>query len=448
MSTSRVRTALLGALVLSLAPLLLVTGPNARAEQAASRVDRLAAASLDTGGDHACVILAGGAVRCWGHNFYGNLGYGNTDIVGDNEAPASAGPVNLGTGRTAVALAGGSDHTCAILDNRTVRCWGANSDGQLGYGNTDTIGDNEAPASAGPVNLGTGRTAIALAAGYYHTCAILDNGTVRCWGENSNGQLGYGNLDNIGDNETPAAAGPVNLGAGLTAVALAAGDYYLSAILDNGTVRCWGYNGDGQLGYGNTDNIGDNETPASAGPVNLGAGRTAVALSAGYAFTCAVLDNRTVRCWGDTTDGQLGYGNTTRIGDDETPASAGPAYLGAAVRTFEQPSLALTATPHRDRRPKYKFKVTGALTGRFIRDGGTCNGTARIVATTGKGRHKRVLKRLTTTVRGTCTLSARVVITRKKLHTTRSKVPIKIKVTYLGNRSLAPATAVKKVRAR
>ncbi len=272
--------------------------------------------------------LDNGAVRCWGAGGSGQLGYGNTDKIGDNETPGSVGPVILGPGRTATAVAVGSNHTCALLDNGTVRCWGAGGNGQLGYGNTSQIGDNETPDSVGPVNLGPGRTATAVTAGDAHTCALLDNGTVRCWGNGGNGQLGYGNTDDVGDNETPGSVGPVNLGAGRTAAAISAGDIHTCALLDNGTVRCWGYGMFGALGYGNTDNVGDNETPGSVGPVNLGAGRTAAAISAGGFNTCAVLDNGTVRCWGAGGNGQLGYGNTDEIGDNETPGSVGPVNLG------------------------------------------------------------------------------------------------------------------------
>ena len=73
--------------------------------------------------------------------------------------------MNLGAGRTAVSISAGFDHTCAVLDNGTVRCWGEGNDGRLGYGDTTDIGDNEAPGSVGPVNIGAGRTALAIAAG-------------------------------------------------------------------------------------------------------------------------------------------------------------------------------------------------------------------------------------------------------------------------------------------
>ena len=121
-------------------------------------------------------------MSCWGIGLNGKLGYGNTDSIGDDETPGSAGAVNLGAGRTATSITAGSQHTCAILDNGEVSCWGLGSSGRLGYGNTDSIGDDETPASAGAVNLGAGRTATSITAGSTHTCAVLDNGEVICWG--------------------------------------------------------------------------------------------------------------------------------------------------------------------------------------------------------------------------------------------------------------------------
>jgi alpha-tubulin suppressor-like RCC1 family protein len=300
------------------------------------------AKAIAVGSIHTCAILDDGTVKCWGHGGDGKLGYGNTNSIGDDETPAAVEPVDLGPGRTAKAIGASASGTCAILDDGTVRCWGDGFAGRNGYGNTNDIGDNETPASAGPVDLGPGRTARAIGVGPADTCAILDNGTVRCWGKNDVGQLGYGNTNDIGDNETPASAGPVDLGPGRTATAISVGVSMTCALLDNGTVRCWGAGF--LLGNGNTTTIGDNETPATAGPVNFGAGRTAKAISSGDRHTCAVLDNNTLRCWGDSSDGRLGYGPSGNIGDDETPGSAGPVRVGGAVSATAA-DLSLSVTP-------------------------------------------------------------------------------------------------------
>lgn len=301
-------------------------------EQAGSALRGYQAGLLEAGLSHTCAVLRDGTVRCWGSDSAGQLGYGSPpEAIGDNETPASVATVALGTDRTAHAIAAGNDHTCALLDDGTVRCWGSSASGQLGYGNRNNVGDDELADSGGPVALGAGRRAIAITAGSQHTCALLDDRTVRCWGSDSSGQLGYGSPPNdIGDDETPGAEGPVPLGPGRTAVAIAAGGDFTCALLDDGTVRCWGSDRDGQLGYGSPPNhIGDDETPDAAGPVPLGSGRTAVAIAAGGSATCAVLDEGSVRCWGAGALGQLGYGNQNTIGDNETPDAAGPVSLGS-----------------------------------------------------------------------------------------------------------------------
>ena len=106
-----------------------------------------------------------------------------------------------------------------------------------------------------------------IVAGFYHTCALLEGGMVRCWGIGVNGQLGYANQNHIGDDETPASTGDVNVGG--TVVQITAGGYHTCALLEGDAARCWGAGAFGRLGYGNTNNIGDDESPASAGDVDV-----------------------------------------------------------------------------------------------------------------------------------------------------------------------------------
>jgi alpha-tubulin suppressor-like RCC1 family protein len=332
--------------------------PAVAAAEQASEPGSPAAARLDVGGaTFSCAIVAGGQARCWGYGADGELGYPGVTTVGATDTPASVGPVDIGAGFTATAISSGDYHTCVIRNDGSVLCWGYGADGRLGYGNTNNVGDTEAPAAAGPVDLGTGPlgaplTAVAITAGNGFTCVILDDGSVRCWGYGAEGQLGYGNAYNVGDggidssggpDQSVASAGPVDLGTGplgtpLTAVAISAGDMHTCAILDDGSVRCWGYGFNGQLGYGNMYNVGDGRTNsvgapdqsvASAGPVDLG--QAAVAIGAGGRHTCAVLKYGTVRCWGFGADGELGYGGTSNVGDapQTVPADMGPVYLGS-----------------------------------------------------------------------------------------------------------------------
>ena len=201
---------------------------------------------MSAGEEHTCAILDNGDLKCWGRDNYGQLGDGGTNT--DTNAPSST-AINLGTGRTAVAVSAGESHTCAILDNGDVKCWGSDQFGQLGDGGINT--NTNAPSSTA-VDLGTGRTAVAVSAGLGHVCAILDNGDAKCWGRDFFGQLGDGG-SNTNTNAPSSTA--INLGTGRTAVAVSAGQAHTCVILDNGDLKCWGYDNYGQLGDGgsNTD---------------------------------------------------------------------------------------------------------------------------------------------------------------------------------------------------
>lgn len=310
----------------------------------------LGARVVSAGAAHTCVILDGNNVTCWGQAIFGQLGYGNVNRIGDDEF-VSANPVHGGrvllraSPVNAVALAvGHGAHSCAIVRGGSVSCWGANAWGQLGLARLDSIGDNELPETAGTVALPGNRAALSLAIGEFHTCALLAGGKVSCWGNGANGRLGYGNTFTIGDNETPATGpGFVQLPNNETATAIATGIAHTCALLSSGKVACWGANGSGQLGYGNTNAIGDNETPAgnpvSGGMVALPGGFAARAIAAGGNTTCAILLDDRLTCWGENTSGQLGFGNTNAIGDNETPANnavaAGFIPLGVGVRVLQ-----------------------------------------------------------------------------------------------------------------
>jgi alpha-tubulin suppressor-like RCC1 family protein len=290
------------------------------------------ATAITAGTAHTCALRADGAVLCWGYAGQGRLGYGglgpdplptglDPPRIGDDETPASAGAVSLGG--PAIAISAGGDHTCALLATGAVRCWGVGALGALGYGDERNIGDNELPSAAGPVELG-GHTATAIDAGGAHTCAVLDDKSVRCWGYGLNGELGLGNTNSVGATQTPATVPSVDLGPGAAVRAIAAGGAHTCALLEDGSVHCWGRNQLGQLGYARLDSIGDDEPPASAGAVALGPGRTAVAIAAGTFHTCARLDDQSVRCWGYGANGRLDYCNEAIVGDNEPPSAVGP----------------------------------------------------------------------------------------------------------------------------
>ncbi|KIG17854.1 hypothetical protein DB30_02477 [Enhygromyxa salina] len=283
------------------------------------------ATQISSGAGHNCARLDSGDVRCWGYNPNGQLGIGTTTNIGDDEPASVAGLVYLGPNDIAL-VAAGAQHTCAVTIADDLFCWGQNNSGQLGYGSVTKLGDDEPANSNGsvdvyPASLPGNTSIVQLALGGGHTCALFSTGDVLCWGNGSRGQLGQGNIQNWGDelNEVPADLTPIDLGGAATAIS--AGDSFSCALLDNGDVRCWGRNADGQLGLGVAGDIGDNELPTAVDPIDLGG--PAISISSGNLHSCAVLEDYSVVCWGYGSTGSLGYGNTNNIGDNETPASAG-----------------------------------------------------------------------------------------------------------------------------
>ncbi len=282
------------------------------------------ATQLAAGNFHSCALLDNGSVKCWGGNSYGELGLGDTNDRGDGpgEMGDSLPAIDLESARTATQVAASGGNSCALLDNRSVKCWGHNLFGQLGQGHTRTLGDSttDGVATIPAINLGSGQTATQLALGEFHACALLDNRSVKCWGDNVFGQLGLGDTDARGDelNEMGDSLPAIDLGNGRTATQLAAGRSHSCALLDNGSVKCWGWNNSGQLGLGDTGNRGDelNEMGDNLPIVDLGSGRTATQIALGGNHSCALLDNRRVKCWGRNNSGQLGLGDTGNRGDE------------------------------------------------------------------------------------------------------------------------------------
>lgn len=281
-------------------------------------------ASASPHGSFSCALMNDGNVKCWGDNYWGQLGQGDNVLRGDN--PGEMGdnllPIRLGTGRTATSIAVGGSAACAILDNGSLKCWGSGTWGRLGYGDTFNRGEYAAQMGDGlpAVNLGTGYTVIAVGQSGNHNCAILNGGIVKCWGHNGLGNLGIGDKIDRGDhsNEMGDNLPSVPLGTGKTAVAISVGGGHTCALLNDASVKCWGYNANGQLGLGDKLDRGDNpgEMGDNLPAVNLGTGKTAVAISVGGSTSCALLNDGKIKCWGDNSMGELGQGDTMNRGDD------------------------------------------------------------------------------------------------------------------------------------
>ncbi|MCB0977641.1 MAG: hypothetical protein KDB02_09300 [Acidimicrobiales bacterium] len=236
--------------------------------------------SVSAGGGHSCALMNDATVRCWGSDLDGELGDGR------HIDRAYAAPVSDLTDVAQVSV--GADHTCARRIDGTAACWGANSSGQLGDGTTDS--------SSTPLDVPSLSGVTSIASGLLFTCASLDDGTVRCWGTNDKGQLG---VDPV---TTPQANSPVQVSGLSDAVSVAVGHQHACAILQDGTVRCWGDDSEGELGDGPTDST-------AAGPVAVTDLGAVTSISAGYRHTCATTDG-TVRCWGGNANGRLGDGTT------------------------------------------------------------------------------------------------------------------------------------------
>jgi alpha-tubulin suppressor-like RCC1 family protein len=224
------------------------------------------AVSVTAGVYHSCAVLVDGAVKCWGSNFSSLLGNGSTI---DSSTPVSVSGIT-----TAVSVTAGSFHSCAVLVDGTVKCWGSNFDVQLGNG--------WLPNSSIPVTVSGITTAVSVTAGGYHSCAVLVGGAVKCWGFNDNGQVGNGSTARF-------VSTPVRVSGITTAVSVTAGGRHSCEVLVDGSVKCWGSNYFGQFGDGSNTNsstpvwstgFGSSQvltpTPSFSGTAAVGSTLTAV----------------------------------------------------------------------------------------------------------------------------------------------------------------------------
>ncbi len=234
-------------------------------------------ATIAAGQFHTCALTTAGAVQCWGHNVFGQLGDGSTT------SKTTPQPVS-GLASGVASIAAGDYHTCALTTAGAVQCWGWNSSRQLGDGSTT---NQSAPQPV--TGLASGVAAIAAAGS--HTCALTTAGAVQCWGSNAVGQLGDGSFTG---KTTPH---PVT---GLTSgmAAIAAGSAHTCALTTAGAVQCWGNNGDGS-----TTN---KTTPQTV--TGLASGVASVAVGSDH--TCTLTTSGAVQCWGGNFLGQLGNGGT------------------------------------------------------------------------------------------------------------------------------------------
>ncbi len=272
------------------------------------------------GGYHTCALKTNGTVYCWGYNYMGQLG-DSTNV--DRYTPVQVKGVDGKGYLTNISQINlGNEHTCALKTNGTVYCWGYNSLGQLGD-NTDI--NRYTPVQVKGVGGEGYLTDITqISAGGYHACVLKTDGTIYCWGDNYNGQLG----DNTNINRyTPVQVkGADGKGYLTNVIQVAAGRYYTCALKTDGTVYCWGLNDFGQLG----DNANTNRyTPVQVKGVDGKDYLTnVIQVAAGEYHTCALKTNGAVYCWGDNPFGQLGDNtNTNRYTPVQVKGVGGEGYL-------------------------------------------------------------------------------------------------------------------------
>ncbi len=239
---------------------------------------------------HSCALMTDKTVKCWGD-------------AGDYRVGSGSGaawfPTTVPGVSNVIALAAGNDHTCALKGDKTVMCWGVNSKGQLGK----AVSPRSAPSAvAGLANVKQ------IAANQHHTCALLTDKTVKCWGNNDQGQVGNGVRSNTPVSSPSDVIKTVGGTSKLSNVAkIALGHGYSCALLENGNAKCWGLNNNYQLGDGTRAN---RLVPAY---VKNGSSYLSKVtdISAGYNHTCAATEDSLLKCWGENSTGQLG--NTTSV---------------------------------------------------------------------------------------------------------------------------------------
>ncbi len=275
---------------------------------------RGAGPAIASGNLHNCALTSAGGVKCWGYNDEGQLGDGTTD-----DSPTSVDVDGLTSG--VVAIAAGYSHSCAVTESGGVRCWGDNGYGQLGNATTT---DSPTPVDVDGLASGV----VAVAAGYYHTCALTSAGGMKCWGR--------GALGALGNSGTANQSSPVDV-TGLTSgvAAITSGGLVSCALTGTGGMKCWGYNALGQTGDQTTTN---RSTPVDV--IGLTSGVAAIA--AADRHVCAVTTAGDAKCWGLNTEGQLGNGTTV---NSVVPVNVtGLTGIASAIAVYDRHSCVLTKT--------------------------------------------------------------------------------------------------------
>jgi alpha-tubulin suppressor-like RCC1 family protein len=249
--------------------------------------------AIAAGSYHTCAVTAAGTTKCWGDNYWGQLGIGTDSGI-------KSSPVDVTGLSGAVGIAAGESHTCAVTSVGSVWCWGDTRSGQVG----DGICVYNANPQTTPWRVGFSLpAAVWVTAGANHTCALTASGTVYCWGINAEGQIGNGKLNPC---EVPSRLSLVYWYRVVTG-----GSDHTCAIVSPDSAVCWGWNYYGQLGTGDSD---DRKSPAFVKyGANTLSGLRSISAGPASRHSCAVTTDGAVKCWGLNLSGQLGNaGNTNQ----------------------------------------------------------------------------------------------------------------------------------------
>jgi alpha-tubulin suppressor-like RCC1 family protein len=263
---------------------------------------------ITAGQNHACGIAHGtGALWCWGYNGFGQLGLGDLDAR-DTPAP-------LPQPASALAVAAGYNHVCAIPADHSLWCWGDNTEGQLGQDDAEG-----APGAELPARVGTASDWLGVAGGQGHSCGVRAPGTMWCWGRNTAGDTGTNpGLEQV--------RGPAQVGTFTDWTAmLDVGQDSSCGIRADGSLWCWGSNASGQLG------VPPESSPVAA-PRQVGTDTDWAQISVEAFSACGVKTDGSLWCWGRNAEGQLGVGD---INDRYAPTEVmpGASFRAASVGRF------------------------------------------------------------------------------------------------------------------
>lgn len=259
------------------------------------------------GANHSCALFPGG-VKCWGANEVGQLGAGTSlPALGTKPEEMGAALPYVDTGESVKDIVLGEKYTCALLQSSRVKCWGIawiNGSGKNIGTDPQQLGKNLLPVPLGSQGV------VQIAGGNSHMCALLSDGTTRCWGKNSGGVLGIGMEESHVVGNIPedfASLQETELEPGLRAHQLACGGFHCCALLENQGVKCWGRNFSGQLGIGDQRDRGvkPHEMGINLPYLDLGTLQPIRSLSAGGAHTCALFQDGNLKCWGANPFGQI-----------------------------------------------------------------------------------------------------------------------------------------------